>query len=752
MLRDDGAAGPQIVAYVVTAEDGRREPDPEGSVTEWSAVWDDAYRDAAGDPTFDISGWNSSVTGEPLGPAQMDEWVAGTVERILALRPRRVLEIGCGTGLLLHRIAPHVESYAATDVSPRVVERLRRQVAAPGSGLGHVSVREARGDQLEGFASGSFDVVVLNSVVQYFPGIDYLLQVLDELLPLVAPGGAVFLGDIRSLPLLEAFRLEVELERAPEALTLDELRQRLNVAVATERELVLEPRFFHALARRFPAITGVGLQLKPGRCRNELTKYRYDVVLRLGGDPLPAPADAVDWQESGLVAGWLRARLAELGDRPVAVRRIPNARLCRDLTALRLLHQGRAATAGALRLAAHPDGAGVDPQDLWELAGELGRRVAVTWSAGAGAEGFCDALVLPSAAAPAVVTFPPAALPAEPWSRYANSPRAAKPDGHLTPALASHLRDRLPSYMVPAAFVVLDALPLTPSGKVDRRALPAPGREARAAYRAPRPGSEEKLAQIWSEILAVDRIGADDSFFALGGHSLVATRLMSRLRRRLGIDLPLRTLFEAPTVAGLAERIDRARAEGRVAEEAAIRPVAGVPRHRCRSPRSGSCSSTSSPRGALSTTCRAPSAARRPGGAGSRAGARRGGAPPRGAAHHVRRRGRAAGAGRRFGRTGVSATLPRRRPRGAAGTAAGDRAAAPAVGRGAAALRAEEGAAAARLPAAVRRRRPHGGRDPAPHRERRLVSGGAAPGGGGTLPRLRARRGLAAPRAADPVR
>jgi len=126
-------------------------------------------------------------------------------------------------------------------------------------------------------------------------------------------------------------------------------------------------------------------------------------------------------------------------------------------------------------------------------------------------------------------------------------------------ALRGFLKERLPEYMVPSAFVTLDALPLTPNGKVDRRALPAPetGRHALdAVYVAPGSPVEEALVGIWAEVLGVDRIGIHDNFFELGGHSLLATQVMSRVRDALTVEVPVRDLFEMPTVAGLAERIE----------------------------------------------------------------------------------------------------------------------------------------------------------------------------------------------------
>jgi amino acid adenylation domain-containing protein len=120
-------------------------------------------------------------------------------------------------------------------------------------------------------------------------------------------------------------------------------------------------------------------------------------------------------------------------------------------------------------------------------------------------------------------------------------------------ALGVYLGSRLPSFMVPSMWVELAALPLTRTGKVDPKALPTPGETAAgAAYEAPRTAAEEMLAGIWGDLLRRERVGAHDNFFALGGHSLLATQVVSRLRDRLGVELPVRALFEQPTVAGLA--------------------------------------------------------------------------------------------------------------------------------------------------------------------------------------------------------
>jgi acyl carrier protein len=122
--------------------------------------------------------------------------------------------------------------------------------------------------------------------------------------------------------------------------------------------------------------------------------------------------------------------------------------------------------------------------------------------------------------------------------------------------IRTHLKLTLPDYMVPSHLIVLDELPLTPSGKLDRKALPAPDpAQLQASYRAPQSAEQIQLAEIWSEVLHVPRVGLDDHFFELGGHSLLAAQVIARLKSRLGVSLPLRLVFEKPLLSELAAEV-----------------------------------------------------------------------------------------------------------------------------------------------------------------------------------------------------
>jgi amino acid adenylation domain-containing protein len=528
-------------------------------VSRWREIYEEVYRqpNMTEDPTFNIVGWNSSYTGQPIPVDEMREQVEQTVERILRLQPRHVLEIGCGPGLMLFRIAPHCSYYVGTDFSAEALDYVRDQL--PRLGLSHVELLERSAVDFTELKDESFDVVILNSVVQYFPSIEYLVQVLEGVVRVLSRGGYIFLGDIRSLPLLETFYASLELHRLPAGQSLRELREWVERRKSQEDELVIDPRFFSALQSYLPQITAVELQLKRGWSHNELTRFRYDVCLQINGDLLP-PLYPLwrDWQEVSSVTvlrQWIQSNPAEV----LGIRRVPNARLQEQVKNLSLIKsQDSSRTIEQVKESLGLDESGVEPEEFWQLGNDLGREINLAWS-GSGSEGLYDVLVRrrDGGPVPSVIHFGVSDAPdSRRWSSYATDPLQGHRAQKLVPALSSFLKTQLPEHMVPSSFVMLDNLPRTPSGKLDRRALPAPELVRPAledSFVAPRNDAEEQLARIWRELFHVRQVGVHDNFFMqLGGHSLLATQLVSRVREFFQIELPLVRLFELPTIAELA--------------------------------------------------------------------------------------------------------------------------------------------------------------------------------------------------------
>ncbi|MFI0529115.1 amino acid adenylation domain-containing protein [Streptomyces scabiei] len=563
VARDDTAAPgtKRLVGYVVPAEPDAeaRESAEREQIGEWREIYSAEYTEI-GTALFteDFAGWDSSYDGDPIPVEHMREWREATVERIRELRPRRILEIGVGSGLLLSRLAPDAEAYWATDFAAPVIRKLTEGVKGDPVLAGKVELRCLPAEVTDGLPTGYFDTVVINSVVQYFPSLDHLRQVIRGALDLLAPGGSLFLGDIRDLRQARVFQAGIQAARADAHTEPDGLRRAVERGLALEKELLVDPDWFTTLG------VGVDLRTKAGRHHNELTRYRYDVVLHKGDAGLSLDGvPAVAW--TGREA--LLARLD--GSGPLRVRAVPDARTAGDLAVLRALDSGRPTPVAAT---------GVEPEDLRETAEAHGHRLLTTWSA---EPGFYEAVFVPDAQMPGTGTGTPrtAGLYRPRADRaddapYANTPAAGRGHTTLIRRLRDDLGQRLPGYMVPAAFVVLPGLPMNDNGKLDVRALPdAEPAVALSAGRGPRTPVEEVLCRLFAEVLGLPRTGAEDNFFDLGGHSLLATRLISRARTELGAELAIRDLFEAPTPETLAQRAAAGQPARPVLEPAAQRPA-----------------------------------------------------------------------------------------------------------------------------------------------------------------------------------
>ncbi len=267
-------------------------------------------------------------------------------------------------------------------------------------------------------------------------------------------------------------------------------------------------------------------------------------------------------------AGAYRASLAELLERTqpemLGLTGIPNARLRAEAVAAEWLgaEDGSGMVSDLRKRIAESSEVTVEPEDLWSLEQEFPYLIEVRGSKIA-VDGRFDVVLRRRNAEGAVADYAIARFPGEsenvrPWASYANNPLRQRVAGKLIPQLRLFVGGKLPEYMVPSAFVLMDSMPLTSNGKVNRRALPAPEQsltEGLGDYRAPQTPLEEMVAAIFADVLRIERAGLDDNFFELGGHSLSATQVVSRIRQNLRVDLPVRTVFESPTVATLAQAV-----------------------------------------------------------------------------------------------------------------------------------------------------------------------------------------------------
>ncbi|MEZ0372951.1 MAG: amino acid adenylation domain-containing protein, partial [Candidatus Sericytochromatia bacterium] len=542
-----------LIAYLVPDTSAASAELESEQVEQWQALYQETYsQNAAAEPGSDFKGWNSSYTGQPIPIGDMRQWRDATVERILSFKPVKAYEIGCGTGLLLAKIAPSCESYLASDFSAAVVEAvsdLKHRLP----GLDRVETIQRRADDFTGITPQAFDTVIINSVIQYFPSAAYLLEVLRQALEATTSGGGIFIGDVRNLDLLQAFHASVTLAKAQGTESSAEIHQQVQLRVQREEELCLAPGFFYSLPALIPGIRQVEVLHKHGRFRNELNCFRYDVILHLGDAPgQNQPVSWLDWDPSFSLED-LPTMYAE-SPGPLAIRNIPNARVQHAVQASELLANSADQVQPDSLTALHEtltqwDASGYEPEDFWQLGETLNCRVKVCVSRAPD----CFSVLLSQTDMLDVFQnaksedFTPDAL-----MGFANHPVRGKVSARLVPRLKAALAEKLPEYMVPGHFVILDRFPLTPNGKIDRKALPDPDKsreQAGSEYVAPSTPEQSLLCELFAEVLELDRVGIHDNFFDLGGHSLLATQLAARIRERLQVELHLRKLFEAPTVA-----------------------------------------------------------------------------------------------------------------------------------------------------------------------------------------------------------
>ncbi|MEQ9548564.1 MAG: amino acid adenylation domain-containing protein [Coleofasciculus sp. G3-WIS-01] len=573
MAREDTPGDKRLVAYVVGDQEADLEAQAE-QIAQWQEVDNVIYsqRDKTpdqDDPTFNIVGWNDSYTGQPIPAQQMHEWVETTVDRIRSNHPQTVLEIGCGTGMLLFRIAPSCCKYLGTDISPEALDYVARQMATLAGNWEQVELCQRAADNFAGIEPQSFDGVIINSVIQLFPSAEYLIDVLEKATTVVKPGGFIFVGDIRSLPLLAAFHASVQLARSPQELSKEQLRQRWQKSIENEEELVIDPDLFLALGEQLERISHVEIQLKRGRYHNELTRFRYDVVLHIENQTGSIPEiTELDWGKDELSLPKIWQILQESQPEGLAVNRIPNPRLGAEIKLVEWLRENNpeTVTVGEMRSRLQSwVGKGIEPEEWWELSQAFPYTVYVNQSKDS-ADGYdvflqrqtdSNQKQLPDFSRDRENLSP---SPPSVWRDYTNNPLKGKLARKLEPELRRYLQQQLPDYMVPSAFVILDKMPLNANGKIDRKALPAPARsrpELATDLVLPQSEIEQEIAQVWQGVLQLDAVGVNDNFFDLGGNSLLLIQVHKELVERFGSDLSVVALFQYPTIRRLAQHLSQ---------------------------------------------------------------------------------------------------------------------------------------------------------------------------------------------------
>ncbi|MDH5548218.1 MAG: amino acid adenylation domain-containing protein [Gammaproteobacteria bacterium] len=561
-LREDKPDEHRLVAYLTHDFEFSSESEKEKTildtetVDEWQQLYNETYTMDSStevDPLFNIAGWNSSYTDQAIPSEQMREWVDATVDRILSLRPRKVLEIGCGTGLLLSRIVPHCDHYTGMDFSTTVLEYLEKNLPLLQENREKVSLIQGPAHVVDTIDNQRFDTIILNSVIQYFPSIEYFADVLRKALDVLAPGGSIFVGDVRHLGLLEAFHTAVYLGHTPDERPSPRMRNSILNQIDNDKELVIDPRFFNLFQQNTAELAHVQILPKRGDYQNELSQYRYDVVLHSDKSlKYYTPDSWTDWRNERWNIEQIETYLQTHKPRDLALKEVTNARILTDINLWKQC------------IGLDSEQTGIDPEWLWKVADRHSYLVELSWSSGDSSGNF-DVVFRRATSSenrepPLLCSFPITKQKVTKWKTLANNPQLPKLRRDLLTQLQEDLSKQLPAYMVPEGFVFLKTLPLTQNGKLDKKALPVPERlYIERDYTPPRTTTEQTIAEIWGLVLGVKKVGIADNFFDLGGHSLLATQVVSRIRKAFNIELAIGVLFSHPVLTDLATQVENAK-------------------------------------------------------------------------------------------------------------------------------------------------------------------------------------------------
>ncbi|WP_338846005.1 amino acid adenylation domain-containing protein [Massilia sp. W12] len=578
MAREDQPGNKMLVAYIVPDQARLLATDAleQEAVATWQRVFDAQVKvddNAAIDAEFDISGWNSSYTRQAMPPADMREWRDAIVTRIAAFAPQRILEVGCGTGLLLFPLARQAEHYVGADLSGQTLARLAQHIKRDPGLAAKVELHQMQASDIGAIPAQTFDTVIINSVSQYFPDIAYLQSVLSQAVQHISGSGRIFLGDVRRYALLSSFHAAVQASQAEDSMSPSQLLSLVKQRVLTEQELLVEPEWFDTLRAALPRISHIEVLPKQTRAYNEMSAYRYDVVLHIDGAP-PAQLTPHWFDASQLRAADDLQALFDVVDAPLfGLLQLPNPHVAGDALLLEYLHHGAPVrNVAELRESVRQHcPAGVYATELAQLCAARGWGLQLSWRQGA-ENGAYDALIHQHGPLPAFDwrQAPSRTGCVADGRKLHSSPTLAKTIAGLPARLRRELSALLPEFMTPSAFIVLPAIPLTAHGKPDRSALPAPNlHPANKLSMAPRTPLETAIAQEFAALLGVEKVSIEDSFFDMGGHSLLAVRLLSKLRQSLHVELQLQDVFATPTVSGLARRVQQSGS----GSEAAIPPV-----------------------------------------------------------------------------------------------------------------------------------------------------------------------------------
>jgi 2-polyprenyl-3-methyl-5-hydroxy-6-metoxy-1,4-benzoquinol methylase/acyl carrier protein len=494
-----------------------------------------------------FSGWNNSYNGNQFSEAEMSEWLFDIIRLIKLNKIGNVLEIGCGSGLIVTSIAQEAVSYLATDIAEESLNVVQKAIIDGGYDYTKFELRQSPAHDIsKENVNRKFDTIIINSVIQYFPDITYLREVLINMLCLLEPGGRLIIGDVLNYNLLNCFKTDLLINRLTSETTVNELQSLLELEIQNEEELAISPQYFVRLFKELDEGLNCQVFMKTGGSHNELNKYRYNIIV----SRTVFKKKNVKQLKSNYTTNEKVFEILKM-ENEVLLTDFPNPLLIKDRILEDFIKNNENNMLGLNNAFEIKEPLGFDISEFLENA----KKQNINWFFLSNKSKFHLNILLYKRD-----DFPQITSEIDSNDEnYHNSPLYRRFLNEIKHNSIKYLKQYLPAYMLPSDFFALDSLPKTHNGKIDKEFLS----ELEKRLYISKPiieieGSikEEKVRLIWKRYLGVPSISLEDNFFETGGHSLVATQVVSEMNKVFKINLSVKDLFVNPTIKELSTLID----------------------------------------------------------------------------------------------------------------------------------------------------------------------------------------------------
>lgn len=522
-----------IVSYVVINWQNLKLT-PDEFIDNWKHLFDNTHKENKEEETSDFNGWQSAINGQPLPHSTMESWLESTIKsildevdtEILKQKKLRVLEIGCGTGLILFKLIDYCQAYLGTDFSSEILLNLQSKI--PAQHADKISLVNCSADKIQEISQEKFDIVILNSVCQYFPNSDYLEKVLREAKTFLSERGILFLGDIRAKHISKYLYKEISNHELKAGIIQPEEQDAyISTKEFFDSELLISPSAFDQISKDLSLACFITPRLDT--CDSELASYRYNIVFK--NIDQKKSSSLIHWQPWQDLESFIE-NLSLNQSFPIGFEKIPNSRV-NDSSAEKK----------------------VSLLTLLEIIKSKNLEAKVSWH-NRWKEGEYDLIIFDQKSINKDIHY---FLPirTEKGEKNFTEPHKKKYLRTLEKEIIIYLSDVLPSYMIPKQIEFLDSIPLGMNAKVNKKALPVPRLlKIESCYVAPENYLQKDICHTWSTILGINQIGINDNFFKLGGTSLLAIQAAIQLRKK-GINLRPQVLFKYQTVKEIANFISK---------------------------------------------------------------------------------------------------------------------------------------------------------------------------------------------------